>query len=211
MDTTYYYLNNWERLEIYYDNFIDDIRNYDCIRENVKLDFRENRSYDFPKDLNFDWDWYDSWEDDEEKNWEKIFNDLQENYYRYFVDCYIHSNYNFSLAWQWIQCRWDTAKKCGIVAIEKKKFEELWIQEDPHKFLDNFIKKYDIRFNWWILGLNVQTKETYIHETNGSKIEQRENQDWNTWYFDIQEILDEYKEFDPLEWWEYDSYEDLKK
>lgn len=183
---TTYLLKNWQKLTIDFDCCYDeDIRNFDEFYGKIKLDFRKNRSYNLPKELFIDWDKIDDWD------YEEIEENLK-NYYYCFVDCYIHWTYNFSLENEWFQCRWDTAKKCGIVAIEKSEFEKLWI-ENYVKFFRDFIKMYNARFNWEIYQYTLEKPHDYF-DKDWNKITEYDYVESCGGYYDYQDILEEFRQ-----------------
>lgn len=189
--TDTYLLNNWQKLTIDYDDYpYEDLREFDYLYENLKLDFRENRSYNLPKDLYINWTDFDYWEENLE---EKL-----ENYYWCFIDCYIHWNYCFSLENEWINCRRDTAKKCWVIAIKKSDFEKLEFDWDYVKYFRNFVHTYNQRFNWEIYRYTLEKPHEYKDEY-WAKIIQRDFEDGCWWFYNVQDILNEFKEFEPKE------------
>ncbi len=75
------------------------------------LCIREHRHYNFTNELNFDFDG-----DDAETGMAK----LEEDYHIFEIDMYEHGSIIFSLAGTWQNCRFDTSRGCGFIAISKK-------------------------------------------------------------------------------------------
>lgn len=177
-------LKDWKKLVIGLDeNYFDDCRECDCLYENVKLDFRKNRDYKLPHEL-----WIDFWELD---CWELDIEEKMGWYYWNYIDCYIHSGYYFSLSGEWMNCRRDTARKCGIIAIEKQKLDELWISEN--EFFHWFMNLWNKRWNWEFYCYELYTPHVYTDE-NWNSITMYDYEDGCWWYFEIDDILSEFKD-----------------
>ena len=160
----------------------------------IKVDFRKHRHYNLPKELDFDWDAYDEWDEASDKQIEF----LNEHYYRWFVDCYDHSAVSFSIQWEWMQCRWDTARKCGIIACPKEycwydfelwcnsiyKDKEDWpiqtTEQEAYKECKRYLAEFTERANWWWpLDVFMEYEETYqsIQSWDTKKLR---NSDWDS-------------------------------
>lgn len=97
------------KVEVDYDEFVDSPR--ECV-DNSFLCIREHRRYDFPNELDFDFDDFDEWDIELPK--------LEENQKLFWLDCYEHSGISFSLAGTGRQCRFDTSSKCGFIIAESE-------------------------------------------------------------------------------------------
>lgn len=202
----------------------------------VKLDVRRHRHYTFQHDLDFNRDLYDDynnldnfkyWLDDEDRkditeSAEAQFKKLDDNYYRWFVDCYDHSAVSFSLAWCWMQCQFDTSNKCWIIACpkaynsydfeernestKKDSWEKIEVSlEEAEKEVKRYLEEYNEYINWWWpLEIFLEYEEEYVStKWNGNKItDRRYLDDSNLWIYynrDLdqakEDILDEAKKY----------------
>jgi len=212
----------------------------------VKFDTREHRHYRFEHDLDFNWWLFDDynnldnfkyWLDDEDRQEiteeaEAQIKKLDDNYYRWFVDCYDHSAISFSLAWQWMQDRRDTASRCWIIACpkayngydlkewnespNKEKWEKVELTlEEAEKEVIRYLWEYNEYINWrWPLEIFLEYEEEYVStKWNGNKIKDRcYLEDSNLWIYynrdiddaekDILEEAEKYLDEEHIEHWE---------
>lgn len=91
-------------VDVVYDENPDSPRNWD---HSSKLCIREHRRYSFPNELQI------NFEDEED------FLDKTVGYHVFWLDCYEHSGIQFSLSGEGMQCRFDTSRKCGFIAVPK--------------------------------------------------------------------------------------------
>ncbi len=75
-----------------------------------KICIRENRTFKYPNELEFEFDNEDQTE----------YDNIKKEYFVFWIDCYQHGSTNFSLAGSWMQCRFDTSKDVGFIAVDKK-------------------------------------------------------------------------------------------
>lgn len=158
------------RIRVEYDDFAESPREYaDC-----KLCIREHRRYDFPNELDFNFDMYDDWDLTQ-------LEEIEKSYDLYWLDCYEHSWIAFSLTWHWMQCQWDTAKYCGFIAVKK----------DIQNWRD-LVKKELEEWNCWLNGLcyvyYVERKHIYKDEDWNEMIDW-DYIEWCWWYYDSDECL----------------------
>ena len=200
-----YLLNNGNRLVITQDEDPSDPREWDNV---WNICVREHRHYKFPNELDYD---FDSAAEDAEK--------LYEQYYIFELDCYIHSWVSFSLAWRWMQCKFDTSKDCWFIAIPKEinsydnrpwstssapgKWEKIiYTEDEAMKIAELEIKTYNQYINWDVYEYIIQEP---VHRAATNK--EWLNLEKTTWeyvdgcsdYYDIQYILEEHKLLDPKE------------
>lgn len=99
--------NKEYKLKALQDEFAESPREWQM--EYSKMCIRDHRRYDFPNELEFDFNAYD--DGDLQLPW------LDPNQYFFWLDCYEHSGILFSLTWEWQQCRFDTANKCWFLIV----------------------------------------------------------------------------------------------
>ena len=108
------------KVDIDYDDWAVSPREY---RDGTYLCIRENRSYTFPNELDFDFEAFDDWEvllpELKKWFWDKLF----------WLDCYEHSGITFSLAGEGMKCSFDTSSKCGFIIAESEKQARAEIEE----------------------------------------------------------------------------------
>ena len=159
-----------------------------------KICIRKHRDYRFPNELDFDFDAYD---EDEIKT--------PENYYIFWLDCYNHWQIIFSFTGQWMQCRRDTSRWCGFIAVPKKYNaydlkeisvtpykKELWekyevvelTESQAREIAKEELKEFNQYNNWEIYGYTVYQKVLWTSETWEEKYEY-EVIDSVWWYFDM--------------------------
>jgi hypothetical protein len=188
-----YLLNDGRRLVIWYEDDSESPREWD---NTWKLCIRKHRNYNFPNELNFD---FETDEDDDLLS-ERL-KAIWFSYHIFRLDCYEHSWISFSLAWQGMQCRFDTSNNCGFIAIPKKDDSNPSIEntyDDAKKIAESEIKIYNQYLNWEIYRYITEKPVKWTSEDGQEKIE-REFEDWCGGYYDIQYILDEYKSLSPKE------------
>ena len=161
------------------DGFVENPREYDDI---VEFTTREHRYYNLPKEFNFDWDAYDEWEMEE-------IEEMDKNYHIFFLDCYEHSGMKWSLAWGGMQCRFDTAKRVGLMRVKKEVVEDrkiaLGLVEDA---LDVYNKWANGEVYEWRLEKLVTRKSG-----DGREKSEREFLDGCSWFYDEDEALNDGK------------------
>lgn len=168
-----------------------------------KICIRKHRDYRFPNELDFDFDAYD---EDEIKIPEK-------NYYIFRLDCYNHGQIVFSFTGQWMQCRRDTSRWCGFIAVPKcyngtdlrEIHETKYIHEpntdgnynpieltesEAREIAEQELKEFNQYNNWEIYGYTVYQKVLWTSETWEEKYEY-EVLDSVWWYFDVDSCKEE--------------------
>lgn len=153
-----------------------------------KICIRKHRDYRFPNELDFDFDAYD---EDEIS--------IPENYYIFRLDCYEHGWIVFSFTGQWTQCRRDTSRWCGFIAVPKlkeisvtpfkkelwEKYEEVELTESQaREIAEQELKEFNQYNNWEIYGYTVYQKVFWKSERWEEKYEY-EVIDSAWWYFDV--------------------------
>lgn len=185
-----YKLNNWKRLVIWYNEGADSPREQDNI---WKLCIRKYRNYNFPNELKFDFDLAIDEEgfDEQEKELKP--------YYFFALDCYEHWGIVFSLAWSWMQCQFDTSEDCGFIAIPKisEGVGEI-TKEQALSYAEDEIKMFNQYLNWEVYRYVIQESVKRTSEDWRVRYE-FEYEDWGCGYYDIKDILDEFKEYEPVE------------
>lgn len=188
--------------EVYYDGkykavvrIMDDFDYYEDfdprLDSNIwKFCIRKHRDYTFHNELNFD---FDSEEEDSRIN----------KYRTFPLDCYIHSWVVFSLHWEGMQCRWDTAHNCWFIAVPKK-YNRYDLQEisvtpwkkwtgnyDPEELSRTEAEKiarqeldtYNQYLSWEIYEYEVYEKVKWTSEYGDEEYEW-EYKDSTGWYWD---------------------------
>ena len=144
----------WEyTLQIYYDEFPDNpLDNW-----LIKMDVRKHRNYSFPNDFNFNWEEYDEWNRSE-------INRISKEYNVIFLDCYIHSGISFSFMGEWMQCRFDTAKCVGFIAVKKKDF-----RKPKHiSYLREKLTQYNQYLNWDVYAFQLFRNDEILGTYHGA-------------------------------------------
>lgn len=194
-------LNDGRKLSIYPDMDPQDPRERDNIG---KLCVRKHRHYKFPNELDYDWD---SAEEDAGK--------LYEQYYIFELDCYEHTGICFSLAGQGMQCKFDTSKNCWFFAVPKAYNSYDWKQRDESTKKDNWEKvllsqdeamkvvKWELELwnkylNWEVYWYVVEKKVKRTSEDWREEYE-RESEDSCRGFYELEDMLSEFKSFNPLE------------
>lgn len=188
-----YMLSDGRRLSIGYDDEPYNPREDDNVG---KLCLREHRRYNFPNELDYDWDDMD----DGGMDWVEMSN-LMKEYYIFRLDCYEHSGISFSLAGQGMQCRFDTSNNVWFIAIPKKDDSNPRIEnsyEEAKKIAEAEIKTYNQYFNGEVYRRTTEKPIKRTSEDGQEKIE-REFEDGCWWYYDEKDILDEFKDLSPNE------------
>lgn len=161
------------------DGFIENPREYDDM---VEFTTREHRHYNLPKEFNFDWDAYDEWDMEE-------IEEMDKNYHIFFLDCYEHSGMKWSLAWEWMQCRFDTAKRVGLMRVRKDKVGD---RNDALNLVKDAIDLYNKRLNGEIYEWRLERLVTRKSEDGREKTEW-EFLDGCSWFYDEDEALSDGK------------------
>lgn len=189
-----YMLNNWKRLVISFDECSESPRNFD---EDSFLCMRKHRNYDFPNELEYDFnDLDDGWMD-----WVEMSKILKENYV-FWIDCYEHSWIVFSLSWEWMQCKFDTSKYCGFMAVKKELYKT---EEEAKKRAKEQLSIYNKRISWEVYEYLIEKSVEWKTDDWRTKIEWEPDyysddsiySCW--WYYDIKYILEEFKDLEPKE------------
>ena len=139
------------KIEIDYCEFADSPREYSC---DSKLCLREHRDYDFPNELDFDFDAFDEWEIE--------LPTLEENQKLFWLSLYIHSWASFSLATydengRWT--RWEFDYADGFIIAESEEQAKAEIEE------------YNSYLNWECYTLDMSMRDVI-------------EKDWKTFYSD---------------------------
>lgn len=120
-----------------------------------KLCIQSHLRYNFPNELGFD---FDSYHEEQEKTETNDLATLWEKYYIFFIDCYEHSSIHLSLSWEWMQCRFDTSKNCGFIAMDK---QEYTTEEEAKEQARKEIKLYNQYINGEIYEYEVEEAEEF--------------------------------------------------
>lgn len=181
-----YMLNDGHRLVISYDMDAESPREWD---NTWKLCIKKHRRHNFPNELDFDFD-----EDYEDYKDTDV---LEEEYHIFWLECYEHSWIVFSLAGTGMQCQFDTAEKCGFIAIPKNECENI---EDAKQIAGEEIEMYNKYLNGEVYRWH--TEEKISRTTTNSEWDvkeriEREYEDGCWWYYDIDDILNEFKPLEP--------------
>lgn len=181
-----------------------------------KMTYRPNREYKLPEEISFDFLAYDDWE---EEAIERM-NELEKDYYVFFIDCYIHWGYAFSLSWEWMQCMRDTAKNAWMICIPKEycgydlelwknsknqdKWEKITVsQKEAYDIAKQELKERDDYFNGYQYEAEIYVKRTYKCLETWDLKESWEYVE-STWvYFDMESLEDELQS-------EYNEWEELE-
>lgn len=200
-----YLLNNGNRLVITQDEDPSDPREWDNV---WNICVREHRHYKFPNELDYD---FDSAAEDAEK--------LYEQYYIFELDCYIHSWVSFSLAWRWMQCKFDTSKDCWFIAIPKeinsydqrawamstnqdKWTKQIYTEKEAMDVAEDEIKIYNQYLNWEVYAYSIEEPVIWSATNKEWVVLQKtswEHIDWCWGYYNRKDILEEHKLLDPKE------------
>ena len=177
-----------------------------------KLVIREHRSYTFPNELNFRWDYYDDdYEDSCGDKVENQFEKIAKDYYICWIDMYEHSWIVFSKHWMGMQCPFDTSRWIGFRAVPKvynwydlkeihetKYTEADWSKympvevslEEAEKIVDQELKDWNQWCSWEIYEYSVYKNTKWTSEDWDVKY----TWDWVdgcSWYYDRDHCKDE--------------------
>lgn len=169
-----------------------------------KICIRKHRDYRFPNELDFNFEAYD---EDEIK--------MPEKYYIFRLDCYEHGQIVFSFTGEGMQCRRDTSRWCGFIAVPKKYNaydlkeisvtpykKELWekyevvelTESEARDIAKQELKEFNQYNNWEIYGYTVYQKVLWTSETWEEKYEY-ETLDSCGWYFSIEEAKSDAEDY----------------
>lgn len=192
-------------VEVIYDEHNNSPRNWDNIS---KLCIREHRRYNFPNELNINFEDLNS--DDEYSDTETIGqheNKKLEGYHVFNLDCYEHSSIHFSLSGTGMQCQFDTARKCWIIAVPKHIEwdngpwyigSKDYTEDEAREMAKADIEIYNQYLNGEIYGFSLyQTFASVTIEDRDYKADD-EYIDWCWWFYDKKDISEhlpkEYRE-----------------
>ena len=182
-----------------------------------KMAFRPNREYRMPNEIDFDFLAYDDLDDEAVARMDE----LQKDYYVFFIDVYIHGSYAFSLSWEWVQCRRDTARNAGMICVpkaynwydleewSKSTNKEKWskvelTREEAYKIAKSELNDYDACFNGQVYDADIYVERTYKCIETGEISKDREYVE-STWsYIDMDDLEDFLKT-------EYNNGKDLEE
>lgn len=138
------------KLVICQDECADDPRIDGWDREWSDLCIRKNRKYDFPNELDFDFDAYDDWEIT--LPW------LDPNQYIFQLDFYEHSWITFSLKWEWMNDRFDSSINVWfiIVSLDNDAEKSDWLARDIAR---EYINNYNAYLNWEIYEFIIEEQD----------------------------------------------------
>lgn len=165
---------------IWYDEGVESPRNW---WDSTKFCIRPHRRYNFPNELNYDWD---SAAEDAGK--------LYEEYWIFELDCYIHSGITFSLSGSGTQCQFDTSKNCGFIAVPKTIEWATYSEEEAKRLASSDLETYNQWLNWEVYYIQVfkrnqpVTIDGKVYTTPDDLIDSF----WDVWNLkDWAELLDE--------------------
>ena len=187
-----------------YAEFVDEQR----VKDECKLHFKQHMDYNFPKDLDFfDFDTYGEWDyllwlkekdlDEYDKEKIKEYNEMMEKlnseYKRDWIDCYEHWTLHFSLVWQWIQCKFDTANRAGIIAVKKGIFSEDF---DFYKYFKEILGNYSSYCNGWIYEYYITEDLEFTNSDYWVLIEEVNVKEevYSNWYFNYNDLEEDLKD-----------------
>lgn len=214
-------LNNGKRVVISYDEDAESPRAYS---ENSKICIRENRNYNFPNELRYNFDLMDE-ERIQKKNWYHVSEDDEEGYkeehkkldgyYVFPISCYIHGGVSFSLTGEGLYDRFDTSSDCGFIARPKKieyrngldnSMFTYW-QVEAQQICREEIEIYNQRMNGEVYRYEVLKPTTRTADDGRTQTERELSQEENpceyptSWwnYYSIESILKDFEKYEPKE------------
>ena len=146
---------------------------------------REHRYYKLPKEFDFDWDAYD---DGDMENVEY----MDRSYHLFFLDCYEHSGMCWSLCGEWMQCQFDTAKRAGLMRVDRNDVED---RKEALEIVKTELKRYNQRLNGEIYEWRMERLTKWTSE-DGREREEREYLDSCGGFYDVKDAIDDAKTFD---------------
>lgn len=197
----------------------DDFKN-----ENIKLDIREHRRYNFEHDfwlnheiLDLDFTW-ESEEDleynsDYEQYKEEIakYKKIQEEYYVFGLDFFEHTTMSFSLTARREYLgyyEFDRSRDVWIIAVKKDIAKD---EKDAMEIAAKELEMYNARCNGWIYQYSLDEKEEYFSKDLHKKLTQYEYYDGCTGFLDFErckeDAMDSVKCYLNSNGIEYDSLE----
>lgn len=182
-----YKLSDNKRLCVYQDEDLESPRVWGNIG---KLCIRKHRSYDFPNELDIDFDRQDEYE---EMNQINPLIQLAKGYYIFDLDCYEHGWIKFSFSGSGMQCNFDKSNNVGILAIPKELEGAVYTEEQAKEIAKEELKEYNQYLNGEVYGYVVEEQNVWTNEKGDTKTERNSNDDSCWGFYDIANILQEFK------------------
>ena len=159
----------------------------DFSRDDVKIDIREHRRYNFEKDFKIDFLALDGKDSESYKEESKKMDDIDKNYYTFELDFFEHGAISFSLVLDRMDIgyyEFDRSRNIWIIAVRKDGIDykqALQIARDE-------IEKYNNFCNWWIESYQLYEKDIYKNQ------DWKELINWETvdslgWYLDHDDCI----------------------
>ena len=162
------------------DGFVANPREQDGV---VEFTTREHRYYDLPKEFSFDWDAYDEWD-------MKEIEEMDKDYYVFFLDCYDHWCMKWSFIGDGIQCQFDTAKRAGLMRVLKLYAKD---RIEASRMVRNELEIYNQYLSWEIYEWRLERLVKWTSEDWRERVE-REYLDSCSWYYDEDDALSDGKD-----------------
>lgn len=162
------------------DGFVANPREQDDV---VEFTTREHRYYDLPKEFSFDWDAYDEWD-------MKEIEEMDKDYYVFFLDCYDHWGMKWRFVGDGIQCQFDTAKRAGLMRVFKKYAKD---RIEASKLVKAELERYNQRLSGEIYEWRLERLVKWTSEDRRERVE-REFVDGCSWYYDEDDALSDAKD-----------------
>lgn len=222
--------NNWkiidfDKLQCNIDYcYTNDFDWNDFKSDDVKIDIREHRNYTFQHDfdlkhdiLDIDFSWYTPEELEGDYEYEKYkeelkkYQDIEKDYYVFWLDFYEHTIMRFSLVIKREYLgyyEFDRTRNVWIIAVKRDSCKD---EKDAIKIAEKEIENYNHRCNGWIYQWNTEEKAVYTNKETKRQIVNYDFYDWVTGYMDIDscknDCMESIKSYLNSEWILYDSLE----
>lgn len=180
-----YMLNNGNRLDICHDEDMQSPREWDNVG---KLCIREHRRYNFPNELDYD---FDSAGEDAEI--------LYNTYYIFDLDMYEHTWYSFSFSWQGMKYHHQAlflVQRIWFLAIPKE-----WRTEDEAKEIaTQELEVWNKYCNGeWYGFIEYKPVLWTNNDTQEQKTEYERTDNDCRWFYEVEDILSEFSKYEPTE------------
>lgn len=176
----------------------------DFSSENIKIDIMKHRNYNFQKDFGIDYeylfeDFSDYTEEDKENSQDYYYyeeakkkrEEVNKDYYVFWLDYYEHSYIRFSLCLDRIDLGYyelDRTRKVGIIAVKKDAVKD---EKEAIERARQEIENYNNYCNGWIYQYALEEKEEYFSKDLKKKIVNYDFFDGCGWFLTSEDCVND--------------------